>query len=464
MDALGTTSLLRADTRPAPTSGLVIFMSKSGKIKIGMAGLGTVGSGVWEILQKHRSLLASRVGASLEIAKIAVKSKAKRRAVRVPRGLLTHRVDDLLSDPEIQIIVELMGGVGEAKRLALKAIRAGKHLVTAHKALLALHGKEIFNAARIAQTDICFEAAVGGGIPILRALREGFVANQIRSLYGIVNGTCNYILSEMAQQGAPFAATLREAQQRGYAEADPSFDIDGIDAAHKLAILVSIAYGVGVELKKIYVEGIRHVTAMDIEFARRFGYEIKLLAIAKSQGSRIQARVHPAMVPSGSMLAAVKGVHNAILVDGDFVGEALLYGRGAGSRPTASAVVGDIVEVARNLVAGVAFTVPPLGVYLKKIQDAAIEPIGSLKGPYYLRFRAIDRPGILANIASSLSRQGISISSVYQHVREEGREVPIVVLTHEALEKNIKKAIKRIDALSGIKGRTMLIRIEENFR
>ncbi|HKX12425.1 MAG TPA: homoserine dehydrogenase, partial [bacterium] len=352
----------------------------------------------------------------------------------------------------------------EAKSLALAAIKAGKHLVTANKALLAMHGREVFAAAKAAQVDVCFEAAVGGGIPILRALREGYVANRITSLYGIVNGTCNFILSEMSQKGAGFQETLKIAQELGYAEADPSFDIDGWDAAHKLAILTSIAHGVHVPLDKIYVEGLRRLTPYDLECAKHFGFEIKLLAIAKLSGGKIQARVHPTMVPAGSMLAAVRGVHNAIAIDGDSVGEGMLYGRGAGSRPTASAVVGDIVEVARNLVQGVAYTVPPLGLYADKIQDAAIEPIAALRSPYYLRFQALDRPGVLAKITAILGKHRISISSVYQNVREEGKAVPIVILTHEALERDIQTAIAKIDRLEVMKDKTVLIRVEEKAR
>jgi homoserine dehydrogenase len=432
------------------------------KIKIGMVGLGTVGAGVWDILHRHQGLLTQRAGVRLEIARVVVRSKKKQRGVSVPAGLVATDFRAVLKDPEIKIVVELTGDVRAARRLALQAIRAGKHFVTANKALLALHGKELFMAARRAKVDICFEAAVGGGIPILRSLREGFVANRILSLYGIVNGTCNYILSEMARNGKDFAGTLKLAQKLGYAEADPRFDVDGIDAAHKLVILLSIAYGVTVDLKKVYVEGIRSISPLDLECAKRFGYEVKLLAIAKRVGKTIQARVHPTMIPQSSMLAAVHGVYNAVLLNGDFVGEGMLYGRGAGSKPTASAVVGDIVEVARNILAGVGYTVPPLGVHNARISDAPIEPIGRLKAPYYLRFQAIDRPGVLAKITHILGRHRISISSVYQHVREEGREVPIVVLTHDALEKDIMGAVARVDALSAVRRPTTLIRVEEN--
>lgn len=433
----------------------------SPKIKIGMVGFGTVGSGVCKILKSHKALLSQRVGVQLDISKVVVKNKRKKRLISLPKGVLTTDLEAVFRDPEINLIVEVMGPVRESRRLVLRAIKAGKHVVTANKALLALHGKEIFSAARKAKVDICFEAAVGGGIPILRALREGFVGNHIKSLFGIVNGTCNYILTEMAQKGRDFSETLKIAQDLGYAEANPSVDVGGIDAAHKLAILISIAYGVYVDFDRIHVEGISKITPLDLECARRFGYEIKLLAIAKSGGKGIQARVHPTMVPSSSMLAAVQGVNNAISLDGDFVGEGMLYGQGAGSWPTASAVVGDIVEVARNILAKVAYTVPPLGTHAKKISDALIEPIGNLNTGYYMRFQAIDRPGVLAKIAEILSRHRISISSVYQHVREEGREVPIVVLTHEAVEKEAMRAVKKINSLKTIKRPTTVIRMEE---
>jgi homoserine dehydrogenase len=432
------------------------------KIKIGMVGLGTVGSGVWEILSRHRILLKKRVGVQLEISRIAVRSKNKRRRVKVPGRLLTTQIHALLKDPEIKIIVEVMGEVKASRQLARQALKAGKHFVTANKALLANYGSELFALARKHRVDICFEAAVGGGIPILRALREGFVGNEIQSLYGILNGTCNFILSEMAERGSDFHSTLVEAQRLGYAEANPSFDVDGIDAAHKLAILVAIAYGVTVDLKKIHIEGIRQLSPLDLECAKYFGYAVKLLGIAKKINGKIQARVHPTMIPRQSMLAAVHGVNNAVFLEGDFVGEEMLYGRGAGSEPTASAVVGDIVEVARNILADVGYTVPPLGTHSAQVAAAPIEPIGQLRGVYYLRFQAIDRPGVLAEIARILSLYQISISSVYQQMREVGREVPIVVLTHEAYEHKVQKAIARINRLKTIKRPTTLVRIEEH--
>jgi homoserine dehydrogenase len=404
------------------------------------------------------------VGTHLEIVRIAVRSKNKSRRQKVPARMLTTNVDLLLKDPEIKIIVELMGDVKASRKLARKALSAGKHFVTANKALLAHHGTELFALARKNRVDICFEAAVGGGIPILRALREGFVGNDIESLYGILNGTCNFILTEMAGRGSDFSDTLKKAQQLGYAEANPSFDVDGIDTAHKLAILVAIAHGVAVDLKKIHVEGIKNLSPFDLECAKRFGYAIKLLGIAKKVNGRIQARVHPTMIPQQSMLAAVHGVNNGIFLDGDFVGEEMLYGRGAGSGPTASAVVGDIVEVARNILAKVGYTVPPLGIHSPQVAKAPIESIDELKGVYYLRFQAIDRPGVLAEIARILSQYQISISSVYQQLREAGREVPIVVLTHEATEYKVQRAIARINRLKTVKRPTTLIRIEEDLK
>lgn len=431
------------------------------KIKIGMVGLGTVGAGVWQILQKHKSLISERVGIPLEITQVVVRSKRKARSVNIPSGKLLTDVKNLLADPEVSVILELTGDVRLSRRLALQSFAAGKHFVTANKALIAEHGAELFASARAHQVDICFEAAVGGGIPILRALREGFVGNEICSMEGILNGTCNYILSEMATHGQDFASVLKQAQALGYAEANPRFDVDGIDAAHKLAILVAIAYGKFVSLKDIYVEGIRRITPLDLEFARRFGYEIKLLGIAKKVGGEIQARVHPTMLSKESMLAAVQGVFNSVLIEGDFVGPQLLYGQGAGAAPTASAVVGDLVEVARNLLVDTAYTVPPLGTQISKIRTAKIQPIGRLKTPYYLRFQTTDKAGVLAKIAKILSTHGIGISSVYQHGQKEGSEVPIVILTHEAVEKNAQRAIAKIDRLAEIRRKTMLIRMDK---
>ncbi len=433
-------------------------------IKVGLVGLGTVGSGVWTMLEQHRDLLKNRVGASLEISRVLVRDLKKKREVKIPQRVLTTRIEDVLEDSSVSMIVEVTGDVEASRHLALKAFQAGKHFITANKALLAIHGKEIFAAARKAQVDVCFEAAVGGGIPVLRALREGYVGNQIQAMYGILNGTCNFILSEMSSRGAEFGAVLQEAQRLGYAEADPSFDIDGIDASHKLAILMAIAHGAMVDLSDIFVEGLRSITALDLQMARQFGYEIKLLAISKQTDGKVQARVHPTMVPKSSMLAAVQGVHNALLVEGDFVGDGLLYGRGAGSYPTASAVVGDIVEVARNILAGVGYTVPPLGTYATPVRNAKVAAMGDLVTSYYLRFQAIDRPGILAKITNILSQHRISISSVYQHVREEGKEIPVVVLTHGARERDIQAAVKKIDRLAGIAGATTLIRVEGSCR
>lgn len=431
------------------------------EIKIGLVGCGIVGSGVVELLHQHRDLLKERLGIPLVLEKVATLLPAQARAAGLPNSRVTKRWQDLVSDPSISVIVELMGGTREARKLILAALQNGKHVVTANKALLATHGKEIYKEAHRQRLDICFEAAVGGGIPILRALREGFVGNEIKSILGIINGTCNYILSEMSEKGESFEKVLKNAQRLGYAEQDPSFDVEGIDAAHKLSILVSIAYGMDVELKQIHTEGIRSLTPFDIDCARRFGFAIKLLAIAKKNKNGIEARVHPTMIPLSSPLASVREAFNAIYLDGDFVGPSLLYGKGAGKRPTASAVVGDIIEVARNIIKGVSMTVPPLGHYNDSIPKGVIQKMDQLESEYYLRFSVVDQPGVLSHIAGILGKHQISISSVYQHGQGQGKIVPIVILTHRARESNMKLALSKIDRLGSVKNKTLLIRIEK---
>ncbi len=432
------------------------------QINIGLVGFGIVGSGVAEILARHTSLLQSRVGSKLVLKKIATRTKEKALKAGIKKEQLTASWEELVADPEIPVIVELMGGVGEAKKLILSALKNGKHVVTANKALLALHGKEIFEVARKAKLDICFEAAVGGGIPILRALREGFVANEIESMWGIINGTSNYILSEMTEKKEEFETVLKRAQNLGYAEQDPTFDIDGIDAAHKLTILISIAYGVYINFKKLYIEGIREISAFDIECAKRFGFVIKLLAITKKNKNKIEARVHPCMIPLSNPLANVHEAYNAILLNGDFVGPSLLYGKGAGKNPTASAVVGDLVEIGRNLLNGVSYTVPPLGHSDQKIEDGVIQPLEDLETEYYLRVLVNDRPGVLSKITGILGKHLISISSVYQHGQGFGKIVPIVILTHQASEKNMRRAVQEIARLKVVKRKLLFIRVEKN--
>ncbi|MCP5468270.1 MAG: homoserine dehydrogenase [Deltaproteobacteria bacterium] len=434
---------------------------KNKSIKIAMIGLGTVGSGVWKILTQQRQLLEQRIGVPIEIKWVAVKSPRKKRPLAIPKTCMVSQINSIFLDPEIQIVVELMGGVTEAKEHVLQALKHQKHVVTANKALIAECGSELFHAAREAKRDLCFEAAVGGGIPVLRALREGLAGNHLNSIYAIINGTSNFILTEMFQQQMDFSVALKKAQSLGFAEADPSFDIQGIDAAQKLAILIAMAYGVEIPAQNIHTEGIESVSLLDLQYAQRFGYQVKLLAIAKSQQGKIQARVHPTMIPENSMLAAVQAENNAVLFDGDFVGETLLYGKGAGSEPTASAVVGDIIEIARNIKAGVSEAVAPLGVNVESLRPARIEPMDMLKSEYYLRFQVTDRPGVLAKITQILSQLQISISSVYQHGHEAGGKVSVVVLTHLAKEKNLQKAIIKINQQSFVYAPTTLIRIED---
>ncbi len=433
---------------------------KKKSIKIAMVGLGTVGSGVWKILSQQRQLLEQRIGAPIEIKWVAVRSLRKKRNFALPKSCLITQTDLIFNDPEVQIVAELMGGVSEAKKIVLKALKKGKHVVTANKALIAECGSELFHAARQAKRDLCFEASVGGGIPVLRALREGLAGNHLHSIYGIINGTCNFILTEMLHKQMDFHQALKKAQELGFAEADPSFDIQGVDAAQKLAILIAMAYGVEIPANKIHTEGIEPISLLDMQNAQRFGYQIKLLAIAKSVRGQVQARVQPTMIAQDSMLAAVQGENNAVLFDGDFVGQTLLYGKGAGSEPTASAVVGDIVEIARNIQVGVSEAVAPLGVSVESLKAAKIQPIDLLKSEYYLRFQVIDRPGVLAKITQILSQYKISISSVYQHGHQSGEEVSVVVLTHEVLEKNLQQAINKINRLSFVRAATTIIRVE----
>lgn len=436
-------------------------MSKKNQINVGIIGLGTVGSGAAEILLKKSTLLHKRTGCELILKKVADRSFKNAKSIALPQKLKARSWREIVEDPDIQIVVELMGGLEIAKDVVLSALKNGKHVVTANKALLAVHGKEIYSLAAKQNLNVCFEASVGGGIPILRALREGYAANEIKSLFGIINGTCNYILSEMTEKGADFASILKQAQTLGYAEKDPGFDVDGIDAAHKLSILISIAYGVNVPFKDIYVEGIRKITPLDIECGKKFNYILKLLAIAKKRKDKIEARVHPCLIPISNPLASVKDAFNAVLLEGDYVGTGLLYGRGAGRNPTASAVIGDVIEIARQLNRGNKVSVSPLSYLPHEIKTASIQKIEDLKSEYYLRFTALDVPGVMAKISSLLSRHKISISSVYQHVQDEGRAVPIVIFTHEVKEKDLQKALKEISRLQVILEKPFLIRVEK---
>jgi homoserine dehydrogenase len=432
------------------------------EIKVGLLGFGTIGTGVVRLLSQNSSVIEEKLGAKLVLKHIADKDTEKDRGVQIGPGVLVADADQVLSDPEISIIIELIGGYKPAKEFILKAIENGKHIVTANKALLAVHGEEIYAAAARKRVEIRYEAAVGGGIPVLSAIKGNMAANKFGTVLGILNGTCNYILTKMTQEGVDFSDVLKTAQELGYAEANPTFDIEGIDTAHKLCILVSLCFGTRVDFKDIYTEGISSISAMDINYARDFGYKIKLLAIGKRDGERIEARVHPTMIPVNYPLADVDGVFNAIRLTGDFVDTVMFYGRGAGMDPTASAVVGDVMAIARNIMVGVSRRSAPLGFLDEKIATLPIKPIGETVSKYYLRFSVLDKPGILSKIAGALGEKGISIESMIQTAREEGETVPIVIMTHEAREMDVRSALAMIDNLGITTEKTNMIRIEDN--
>ena len=431
------------------------------KIGVGLLGFGTVGSGVVKILLENRQLIESRLGASLALKWIALRDLEKDRGVAVDASLVTTDPEMVVNDPEVDIVVELIGGYDPAKTFILKAIENGKHVVTANKALLAAHGDEIFSAASRKGVEVGFEASVGGGIPLIRSIKEGLVANSIQGLYGILNGTANYILTKMTDQGEAFSDVLKEAQKLGYAEADPTFDIEGIDTAHKLTILLSIAYGIPIGFEAVYTEGISNVTPLDIKFIKEFGYRIKLLAISKDDGEAIEARVHPTLIPADAMLASVNEAYNALYIQGDAVGNVMLYGPGAGMMPTGSAVVSDLVDVARNILGGAVGRVPSMGYQPAEVKARRIKSIDELETEYYFRFSAEDKPGVLSKISGILGRHQISIKSVHQKGRDLVGAVPIVMITHEAKEAAVKEALLEIDQLDIAKDKTVLIRIED---
>jgi len=429
-------------------------------VRVGLIGFGTVGTGVVKILQNNADLIARRVGRKVVLEKIADLDVTTDRGVTVPSGILTANVNDILDDPQIDIVVELIGGHEPAKRFILQALSSNKGVVTANKALLADHGEEVFEAAFKAQADLGFEASVGGGIPIIRSLTEGLAGNRLTSITGIMNGTSNYILTRMTQEGRDFSDILKEATREGYAEADPSLDIEGIDAAHKLVIMVNLAYGTPVSMDAVYTEGISKISTLDIAFARELGFTIKLLGIAKFQDQIIEARVHPTLVPTESPIAQVNGVYNAIHLVGDAVGDIVLYGQGAGSLPTASAVVGDIIDLARNRMHGSFSRIPATSFQWESRQSLKIKPMAEIQSRYYLRCMVKDQPSVLSTIAGILGEQGISISSVLQKGRKQGQPVPLVILTHCSYERGIQSALHDINALPIISERTTLIRIE----
>ena len=432
------------------------------EIGVGVVGFGTVGTGTVRLLLENAEHLRKRVGIPIRLVRVADTDLSRDRGIRLPEGVFVSDGMEVARDPSIQIVAELVGGTGAAKDYILEAVKNGKSVVTANKALLAECGPEIVKAVVSAGVDIGFEASVGGGIPIIRTLREGLAANRIRAIFGIINGTCNYILSRMTLEGKPYADVLAEAQKAGLAEADPSFDVNGVDTAHKLAILVWLATGGHVPLKEIYVEGIREIAPEDIAFAKEFGYTIKLLAIAKENGAGIEVRVHPTMIPSHYLLATVDGANNAIYVKGDFVGSSLSYGQGAGMLPTASAVVSDVIEIARNLRRGSSGRIPPSGFFLTDTAARVeIAPFQQVSCEYYLRIRVVDKPGVLSRIAGVLGQHAISISSVLQKGQGESA-VPIFIVTHRAKESDMRSALAEVDRLPDVLDRTRMIRIENN--
>jgi len=432
------------------------------KIAVGIIGFGTVGAGVAKILKKNAMLLRRRLGASIDLKRIADIDITSDRGVAVADGLLTTDASRVLDDPEINIVLELIGGIEPAKSFIMRAVANGKHVVTANKALLAEHGHEIFSAAEAKGVDVAFEASVAGGIPIIRAIQEGFSSDRVLGFFGILNGTSNYILSKMTEENADFRDVLQDAQKRGYAEADPTFDIEGIDAMHKLAILTSLAFGKKVAMNKMYTEGISKITPLDIAFARELGYKIKLLAICRGTEKEVEARVHPTLVPEDHLLSRVNESFNAIFLHGRDVGPTMFYGKGAGMLPTGSAVVADIMSLARDIVRGTSNRVsfyPPSG---RAVSAINVKPMKEIRTRYYLRFAAVDRPGILSRISGILGRNQISIHSVMQKGRQNrGGQVPIFMLTHEAQESDLQKALRQIDRLAILRQKTMVIRIED---
>lgn len=432
------------------------------EINIGLIGFGTIGTGVVKLLRQNEELISKKLGAKLVLKKIADIDITTQRDVKVNKSILTTDAYEIINDKDIAIVIELMGGYEPARTFVLKAIANGKHVVTANKALLATHGNEIFPAAQKNAVDMGFEASVGGTIPIIKTLKESLVANRINSIMGIMNGTCNFILTKMTDEDKPFDTVLKEAQRLGFAEADPTFDIEGIDTAHKMAIILSLAYGKKVNLKDIYLEGITKISREDIAFARELGYRIKLLAIAMLKNGAVEARIHPTMIPSHHLLANVNQNYNAFHIMGDASGPVFLFGQGAGMMPTASAVFSDIIDCARNVLSGLNCRGP-----LRSINESAMTPIklvpmDDVETKYFFRFSALDRPGVLSKISGILGKYNISIAACIQKARGKRGAVPIVMTTYKAKEKNVQKALKIIDKLDVVHGKTILIRVEDD--
>jgi len=432
-------------------------------INIGLIGLGTVGTGVVKILRKNRDLLLKKLNVPLILKKVAYKNLSRPRTVDLS-GIEITNAEEIINDPEINIVIELIGGYEPAKTYILTAIKKRKHVVTANKALLALYGEEIFKTAMEYGVDVAFEASVGGGIPLINGIKEGLVGNNILCMFGILNGTANYILTKMTKEGVAFKEALKEAQGKGFAEADPTFDIEGIDTAHKLTILLSLVYGIPINFEQIYIEGIGNIDPLDIQFAQEFGYRIKLLAVSRQTAKGIESRVHPTMIPIEHLLANVNGAYNALLVRGDAVGNILFYGLGAGMMPAGSAVVSDVVSLSRNLIKGITQRVPLLSYLPEKREKKPILSIDELICKYYFRFSAVDKPGVLSKISGILGNYDISIESVMQKGRKINGQVPIVMLTHEAKEANVKAALNEIEKIEVVKAKPVFIRIENDLR
>ncbi|WP_417251536.1 homoserine dehydrogenase [Castellaniella sp.] len=428
-------------------------------VRIGLLGLGVVGGGVWTVLAQNSSEIARRAGRSIEVTAVAVRDVAKARALVGPDVRIVSNALELVSDPDIDVVVELMGGDTFARDCILQAIEHGKHVVTANKALLAVHGNEIFAAAQARGVMVAFEAAVAGGIPIIKAIREGLTANRIQWVAGIINGTTNFILSEMRQRGLPFETVLAEAQRLGYAEADPTFDIEGVDAAHKLTLLASLAFGIPVQFDKVTTEGISHLASEDIVHAERLGYRIKLLGITRRRPDGIELRVHPTLVPADCLLANVEGAMNAVLVRGDAVGLSMYYGQGAGALPTASAVVADLVDVARLQMADPEHQVPYLAFQPEAVVDIPVLPMAEVHSSFYLRLRVDDVPGVLADLARILSGAGISVGSMFQQPHGD-QQADIIFLTHETREGDVDAALQVMQKQSFVRSDVTRLRVE----
>ena len=429
---------------------------------LGLIGFGTIGTGVVKVLRDNAELIERRLGARLVIKRIADVDITTPRVVEVDKDILTTDARSIWTDPEIDIVIELMGGYEHARSFILEALRHKKHIVTANKALLATHGSEIFETAEREGLNIGYEASVGGTIPVIKTLKESLVGNRIKAILGIMNGTSNFILTKMTDEGKAFDVVLREAQSLGFAEADPTYDINGIDVAHKLAIALSLAYGKKVKLSDIYREGISGIGSQDIEFARELGYRIKLLAIAGEEEGVVEARIHPTMIPLDHLLANVNGNYNAIHIVGDASGSILLYGQGAGMLPTASAVISDLVDISRELQKGISCLKPALS-YRKGDDDCIrLLPTDEIRTNYYFRFSALDRPGVLSRISGILGAKNISIAAVIQKGRKQSGAVPVVITTYKAREKDVREALLEIDKLEVVLGKTVTIRIEDD--